>query len=97
MAHGVRVDSQDNIWTVDEGTNMVIKFNPEGRVLMTMGRRQEAVEGVLPTPAPGTPPPPAQPYRFSRPTDVTWDPAGNIYVSDGYARFAVLSTYGLST
>src|SRR5437762_522950 len=47
MAHGVRVDSQDNIWTVDEGTNMVIKFNPEERVLMTMGRRQEAVEGVL--------------------------------------------------
>src|SRR5262245_14440703 len=35
MAHGVRVDSQDNIWTVDEGTNMVVKFNPEGRVLMT--------------------------------------------------------------
>ena len=78
MAHGVRVDSQDNIWTVDEGTNMVIKFSPEGRVLMTMGRREEAVEGVRATAAPGTPPPPAQPYRFNRPTDVTWDPAGNI-------------------
>ena len=39
MAHGVRVDAQDNIWTVDEGTNMVVKFSPEGRVLMTMGRR----------------------------------------------------------
>jgi hypothetical protein len=34
MAHGVRVDSQDNIWVVDEGTNMVVKFI-EGRVLMT--------------------------------------------------------------
>src|SRR5205809_7832869 len=53
MAHGVRVDSQDNIWAVDEGTNMVIKFNPEGRVLMTMGRRPEAVEGVEATAAPG--------------------------------------------
>ena len=50
MAHAVRVDAQDNIWTVDEGTNMVVKFNPEGRVLMTMGRRPEAVEGVEPTP-----------------------------------------------
>ena len=50
MAHGVRVDAQDNIWTVDEGTNMVVKFSPEGRVLMTMGRRPEAVEGVEPTP-----------------------------------------------
>ena len=43
MAHAVRVDAQDNIWTVDEGTNMVVKFSPEGRVLMTMGRRPEAV------------------------------------------------------
>ena len=30
----LRVDSQDNIWAVDEGTDMVIKFNPEGRVVM---------------------------------------------------------------
>ena len=89
MAHGVRVDSQDNIWAVDEGTNMVIKFSPEGRVLMTMGRREEAVEGVRATAAPGTPPPPAQPYRFNRPTDVTWDPAGNIYISDGYGNSRV--------
>src|SRR5207249_9438676 len=84
MAHGVRVDSQDNIWTVDEGTDVVVKFSPEGRVLMVMGRRREAVEGVEATPQPGTAPPPAQPYRFSRPTDITWDPAGNIFISDGY-------------
>ena len=76
MAHGVRVDSQDNIWTIDEGTNMVVKFSPEGRVLMTMGRRPEAVEGVEPTP--GVAPGGGEPYRFNRPTDVTWDPAGNI-------------------
>src|SRR5438128_9752503 len=42
FAHAVRVDPQDNIWAVDEGSNMVIKFNPEGRVVMTMGRRPEA-------------------------------------------------------
>ena len=24
MAHGVRVDSQDNIWTVDEGTDVIV-------------------------------------------------------------------------
>src|SRR3954468_12662158 len=28
FAHVVRVDPQDNIWVVDEGANMVIKFNP---------------------------------------------------------------------
>src|SRR6202140_4574956 len=32
FAHTVRVDAQDNIWAVDEGTNMIIKYNPEGRV-----------------------------------------------------------------
>jgi len=89
MAHAVRVDAQDNIWTVDEGTNMVVKFSPEGRVLMTMGRRPEAVEGLEAPAPPGTPPPPAEPYRFNRPTDITWDPAGNIYVSDGYINSRV--------
>src|SRR4029077_3992133 len=36
FAHSVRVDPQDNIWAVDEGTNMVIKFNPEGRIVMVL-------------------------------------------------------------
>src|SRR5688572_20055327 len=30
MAHGVRVDSQDNIWTIDEAANQIVKFSPEG-------------------------------------------------------------------
>src|SRR4029434_6383548 len=63
FAHAVRVDRDDNIWTVDEGTNMVIKFNPEGRVVMVIGRRPEAVEGIA-APAPGAPAPPAEPYVF---------------------------------
>ena len=43
FAHKVRVDKEDNVWVVDEGTNMVIKFNPEGRVMMVLGRRPEPV------------------------------------------------------
>jgi sugar lactone lactonase YvrE len=89
MAHGVRVDSEDNIWTVDEGTDVIVKFSPDGRVAMVMGRRREAVEGVEPTPPPGTPTPAAQPYRFARPTDITWDPAGNIFIADGYTNSRV--------
>src|SRR5579864_5190021 len=73
FAHSVRVDKDDNIWTVDEGSNMITKFSPEGRVLMVLGRRPLAVLGVLPAPPQG-PPKPAQKYEFCRPTDVGWDP-----------------------
>jgi hypothetical protein len=90
MAHAVRVDPQDNIWVVDEGTDMIIKFTPDGRVAMTMGRRMEFNGGVRATPPPNTPPPPPQPYRFGRPTDVAWDAAGNIFVSDGYTNSRVV-------
>jgi len=89
FAHAVRVDAQDNIWAVDEGSNMVIKFNPEGRVVMTLGRRPEPVDALAAPPAPG---PAANPgkYTFDRPTDVAWDPAGNIFVSDGYGNSRVV-------
>src|SRR3984893_8359549 len=90
FAHAVRVDPQDNIWAVDEGTNMVIKFNPEGRVLMVFGPRPDSVVGVPITPAFGAPPPAAEPYTFNRPTDVAWDPSGNIFVSDGYGHSRVV-------
>src|SRR5437868_9521837 len=79
FAHAVRVDRDDNIWAVDEGTNMVIKFSPQGRVVMTMGRRIESVEGIVATPPGAAPVPPAQPYTFGRPPDVAWDPQGNIF------------------
>jgi hypothetical protein len=88
FAHSVRVDAEDNIWVVDEGTNMVIKFNPAGRVVMVLGRRPEAVAGIVATQ--GGPAPPAEKYLFGRPTDVAWDPQGNIFVSDGYVNHRVV-------
>jgi hypothetical protein len=87
FAHQVRVDSQDNVWVVDEGTNMVIKFNPAGRVLMVLGRRPEPMAGAVQT---NFPPLLNQKYRFGRPTDVTWDAQGNIFVSDGYVNSRVV-------
>ncbi len=90
FAHAVRVDPQDNIWAVDEGSNMVIKFSPDGRVAMLLGRRPESVEGLVESPAATAPAPPAQPYLFSRPTDVAWDAAGNIFVSDGYGNSRIV-------
>src|SRR5437588_9700910 len=56
FAHSVRVDKDDNIWVVDEGTNMVIKFNPAGRVVMVLGHRPDAVAGAV-----AAPPGPAAP------------------------------------
>ena len=46
FAHAVRVDKDDNIWAVDEGTNMVIKFDPNGKVLMLIGRKPEDEEAA---------------------------------------------------
>jgi len=86
FAHSVRVDKDDNLWCVDEGSNMVIKFSPAGRVLMVFGRKPEAVE----RPVPGEPQPPQPEWMFDRPTDVTWDAAGDIFVSDGYGNSRVV-------
>jgi len=80
----VRVDPNDNIWVVDQMTNMVIKFDPQGRLVMLLGRKAESV------------PVPARPAAgdgagrptdlFERPTDVAWDAAGNIFVADGLSN-----------
>src|SRR5438105_162483 len=53
FAHTVRIDPQDNIWVVDEGSNMIIKLKPEGRVIMTMGRKAEEMRVPAPAPALG--------------------------------------------
>jgi DNA-binding beta-propeller fold protein YncE len=102
-AQAVRIDPQDNIWVVDQMTNYVIKLDPEGRVLMLLGRKAEAV----PIPAPpqrgpqafagGAPGAGEQTDLFDRPTDVAWDGAGNIYVADGLnnARVAKFNKNGV--
>ena len=129
-AMGLRIDPQDNVWTIDEVASQVVKFDPEGRVVLVLGRKPEAI-GVRPA-APGGGRGGAGGRRwswrsgswragalrlrqrqlvvaavphqggpggggggrgpagagtpgstFSRPTDVAWDKAGNIYIADG--------------
>ncbi len=89
FAHSVRVDRYDNIWTVDEGSNMVTRFSPEGKVTMVLGRRPLAVLGVQPAPPQG-PAKPAGKYEFCRPTDIGWDAQDNIFISDGYCNNRVV-------
>ena len=85
-AHTVKIDPQDNIWVTDKGSDVVVKFTPEGRVAMVFGRRQEASdEGTGPLKH-VQPPLPPQDGLFRQVTDVAWDSAGNSYISDGYVN-----------
>jgi DNA-binding beta-propeller fold protein YncE len=87
FAAQVRVDPNDNIWVVDQMTNMVIKFDPQGRLLMLLGRKAENVNvPVRPVKNDGV----GRPTDlFDRPTDVAWDAAGNIFVADGLGNARV--------
>jgi DNA-binding beta-propeller fold protein YncE len=94
FAHAVKVDKNDNVWVVDEGSNMVIKFNPQGLVTMVLGRKDESIDylerfleegrhsdaAAITAIGAGA----GRGGNFSRPTDVTWDNDGNIFVADGY-------------
>jgi DNA-binding beta-propeller fold protein YncE len=74
-AHMLRIDADDNIWTTDIGSHVVLKLSPEGRVLLALGRMRIPGDDVL---------------HFNQPTDVAWDRDGNIYVTDGYGNSRVL-------
>ena len=95
-AIGLRVGPQDSVWTIDAGADQIVKFDSDGRIALVLGRKPENIV-VRPNQAgPGAgggpgggrrgggPPGSGNPgSSFSRPTDVAWDRAGNIYVADG--------------
>ena len=87
FGHGVRIDRDDNIWVVDKGSNMVMKFNQVGHIMMVLGRKEEATDDHhYPD---RTKAPPHVDGMFNQPTDVAWDSAGNIFISDGYVNSRV--------
>jgi sugar lactone lactonase YvrE len=72
--HGIYVDQDDNVWVTDgQAANgkghQVIKFSPEGKVLMTLGKAGVAGDGS---------------DTFNQPDDVVVAPNGDIFVSDGH-------------
>jgi len=100
-ASQVRVDPADNIWAVDEMTNMIMKFDPQGqRILMLLGRKAENVNvpaggrGGAGRGGRGGNPGAGQPTDlFDRPSDVAWDAAGNIFVADGMGSNARVAKF----
>ncbi len=90
FAHAVRVDKDDNVWAVDEGSNVIMKFNPDGKLLMVLGKRPDPLEQLSLMPGGGQYSGANKPYSFHRETDVAWDPQGNIFVSDGYGDSRVV-------
>ena len=89
FAHTVKIDPHDNIWVTDKGSDMVIKFTPEGRVAMVLGRKQEASDEDTGPIKKVQPPKAADDGFFRQVTDVAWDAADNTYISDGYINSRV--------
>lgn len=75
IAHGLRLDGQGNVWTTDLGTHQVIKYDPQGKVLLTLGTKNK----------PGT-----TKETFNKPADIAITPNGDVYVADGYGNSRVV-------
>jgi DNA-binding beta-propeller fold protein YncE len=87
-AHAIRYDKDDNLWAIDKGSDMIIRFNPEGHVTMVFGRKKEASDEAEHWTR-VTPPRPPVNGQFRQPTDIAFDTDGNIYISDGYINSRV--------
>ncbi len=76
--HGMFVDTDGNVWVADalgfgqqpEGRgHEILKFSPEGELLMTLGKKGVPGDG---------------PDTFRKPSDVLVAPNGDIFVADGH-------------
>jgi sugar lactone lactonase YvrE len=76
-AHSVTIDPQGFLWVTDSAGHVVHKFSPEGRQLMTLGKKGIAGDN-------------SSRDLFNQPNHVAIAPNGDIYVSDGYVNARVV-------
>jgi streptogramin lyase len=76
-AHSVTIDAQGALWVTDSAAHVVHKLSPDGRPLMTLGRKGVAGDN-------------ASRDLFNQPNHVALAPNGDIYVSDGYVNARVV-------
>ena len=69
--HQIRFDREGYLWLADSGLHLVRKFDPDGKLLLTLG-----TAGV-----PGD-----DSAHFNRPTDMAITSTGEVFVSDGYGN-----------
>ncbi len=74
--HGLRIDADDNIWTTDLESHLVIKMSPKGRLLMVLGQNGTS----------GTYDETRKMVLFFKPADIAFGQNGDIYVADGYGN-----------
>ena len=73
--HSIRVDPNGNVWTADARTSRVLKFAPDGTLLMeiAVGGQPEDCDG-----------------NFCGTTDVAFGPDGQVFIADGYRNARIL-------
>jgi len=78
VPHSIRVDPEGNIWTVDAGSSVVMKFSPEGKKLQEISVGEIAVGSACAFPT------------LCGTTDITFGPGGRLFLSDGYGNARIL-------
>jgi sugar lactone lactonase YvrE len=76
-AHSVTIDAQRSLWVTDSAAHVVHKFSPEGRLLLSLGKKGVAGDNTSRD-------------LFNQPNHVAIAPNGDIYVSDGYVNARVV-------